>query len=157
MKQHDITLTVNGVKRSLSVAPNELLLNVLRDRLFLTGPKYGCGVAECGACSILANGKLMLACMVLAVTADGWDIVTAEGLAKDGTLTDVQQAFIDAGAIQCGFCTPGMVIAATALINENPCPTEEEIRDHMRGNICRCTGYAFVVEAVRASTTGTRD
>jgi len=152
MDQHNIILTVNGVRRALTVAPNELLLNVLRDRLFLTGPKYGCGVAECGACSILANGKLMLACMTLAATADGWDIVTAEGLAKDGVLTDVQQAFIDAGALQCGFCTPGMVIAATALLDENPTPTEDEIRDYMRGNLCRCTGYSFIVEAVRASS-----
>lgn len=148
MKQHNITLTVNGVKRSIAVEANELLLNVLRDRLYLTGAKYGCGIAECGACSIIANGKLMLACMVLAVTADGWDIVTVEGLAEDGELTRVQQSFIDKGAIQCGFCTPGMVVTATTLLEENPNPTEDEVRDYMRGNFCRCTGYSFIVEAV---------
>ena len=148
MKKHTITLTVNGRKHVLEVEPNELLLNVLRDRLYLTGTKYGCGIAECGACSIIANGKLMLACLVLAVSADGWDIVTSEGLAKDGKLSRVQQAFVDLSAIQCGFCTPGMVIAATTRLNENPHPNEEEIRDYMRGNYCRCTGYVSIVEAI---------
>ena len=148
MKKHTITLTVNGRKHVLDVEPNELLLNVLRDRLYLTGTKYGCGIAECGACSSIANGKLMLACLVLAVSADGWDIVTSEGLAKDGKLSRVQQAFVDLSAIQCGFCTPGMVIAATTLLNENPHPNEEEIRDYMRGNYCRCTGYVSIVEAI---------
>ncbi|MDL2217338.1 (2Fe-2S)-binding protein [Christensenellaceae bacterium OttesenSCG-928-M15] len=148
MKQHVINLTVNGSKRTIFVEPNELLLNVLRDKLHLTGTKYGCGIAECGACSIIANGKLMLACMVLAVTADGWEIVTSEGLATGDELNPVQQAFIDKGAIQCGFCTPGMVVAGTSLLNENPHPTEEEIRDYMRGNYCRCTGYSAIVEAI---------
>ncbi len=148
MKKHAIRLTVNGRTHELLVAPNELLLNVLRDRLYLTGAKYGCGTAECGACSVLANGQLVLACMVLAAAADGWDITTAEGLAKDGGLTPVQQAFIDKAAIQCGFCTPGMVIAATALLNENPSPAENEVRAYMRGNFCRCTGYAAIVDAV---------
>ena len=126
-----------------------LLLNVLRDRLFYTGTKYGCGIAECGACSILVDGLVYLACMVPAVAADGWDIVTAEGLDKDGELSPVQQAFIDKAAIQCGFCTPGMVITAHSLLNEIPDPTEEEIRDYLRANLCRCTGYASIVEAVQ--------
>jgi aerobic-type carbon monoxide dehydrogenase small subunit (CoxS/CutS family) len=151
MKLHHIVLFINERRYALDVESNELLLNVLRDRLHLTGTKYGCGIAECGACSIIANGKLMLACMVLAVTADGWDIVTSEGLAKDGKLNPVQQAFIDKGAIQCGFCTPGMVVAGTALLQENPDPLEEEIRDFMRGNYCRCTGYAAIVEAIMAA------
>jgi carbon-monoxide dehydrogenase small subunit len=130
------------------VEDNELLLNVLRDKLHLTGTKYGCGIAECGACSIIANGKLTLACMVLAVSADGWEIITSEGLANGDALNAVQSAFIDKGAIQCGFCTPGMVVAGTALLNENAHPSEEEIREYMRGNYCRCTGYTAIVEAI---------
>lgn len=156
MKKHTISLTVNGRTHELLVAPNELLLNVLRDRLYLTGAKYGCGMAECGACCVLANGQLVLACMVLAVAADGWNITTAEGLAKDGNLTPVQQAFIDKAAIQCGFCTPGMVIAATALLNENQNPSEEEVRAYMRGNFCRCTGYAAIVDAVMQAAENMR-
>lgn len=151
MKLHNITLTVNGRRYDIAVEPNELLLNVIRDRLHLTGTKYGCGIAECGACSIIANGKLMLACMVLAVTANGWDIITSEGLAKDGKLNPVQQAFIDKGAIQCGFCTPGMVVAGTTLLMENSSPTEDEIREYMRGNYCRCTGYTSIVEAIESA------
>ena len=151
MKTHEITLKVNGRMHRLTVEPNELLLNVLRDRLHLTGTKYGCGIAECGACSVIANGKLMLACMILAVGADGWDIITSEGLAQNGKLNPVQQALIDKGAIQCGFCTPGMAVAGTTLLMENPNPTEDEIKDYMRGNLCRCTGYLAIVEAIQAA------
>jgi aerobic-type carbon monoxide dehydrogenase small subunit (CoxS/CutS family) len=150
MSKHNISLTVNGKKRDLTVDSTELLLNVLREKLFLTGTKYGCGIAECGACSVLVNGELQLACLIPAVSADGWDIITSEGLAdKDGNLNKVQQGFIEKAAIQCGFCTPGMVVAGTSLLNQNPAPTEAEIKDYMRGNFCRCTGYVAIVEAIQ--------
>ena len=149
MSMHEITLTVNGTKRTLLVKSNELLLNVLRDRLYLTGAKYGCGIAECGACTILHGDRSVMSCLIPAVVADGWEITTAEGLAdKDGTLSHVQQSFIDNAAIQCGFCTPGMVVASTALLNENPEPDENYIKDYLRGNYCRCTGYVSIVNAV---------
>lgn len=149
MSKHDITLTVNGRKYQLQVESNELLLSVLRDKCYLTGTKYGCGIAECGACSILKDDELYLACMVPAVAADGWNITTAEGLAKNGELSTVQKAFIKKDAIQCGFCTPGMVVAGTALLKKNPHPTELEIRDFMRGNYCRCTGYKSIIDAIK--------
>ena len=149
MSKHDITLTVNGRKYQLQVESNELLLSVLRDKCYLTGTKYGCGIAECGACSILKDDELYLACMVPAVAADGWNITTAEGLAKNGELSTVQKAFIKKDAIQCGFCTPGMVVAGTALLRKNPHPTELEIRDFMRGNYCRCTGYKSIIDAIK--------
>lgn len=149
MSKHDITLTVNGRKYNLQVESNELLLQVLRDKCYLTGTKYGCGIAECGACSILKDDELYLACMVPAVAADGWNITTSEGLAKNGELNKVQKAFIKKDAIQCGFCTPGMVVAGTALLKKNPHPSEEEIRDFMRGNYCRCTGYQSIVAALK--------
>ncbi len=149
MNKKAITLKVNGKEHNLVVESNELLLNVLRDKLHYTGTKYGCGIAECGACSILVDGLVYLACLVPAVAADGWNITTVEGLSKDGVLSPIQQAFLDKAAIQCGFCTPGMVVTATSLINENPDPTEEDIRDYLRGNLCRCTGYAQIVAAVQ--------
>ena len=155
MKTQDIVLKVNGRLHRLSVETNELLLNVLRDKLHLTGTKYGCGIAECGACSVIVNGKLMLACMILAVTADGWDIVTSEGLARNGELNPVQQALIDKSAIQCGFCTPGMAVAGTALLSEYADPTEDEIKDYLRGNFCRCTGYQAIVEAIKLAAQNT--
>ena len=148
MSKHDISLTVNGKKHNLTVESNELLLNVLRDRLYLTGSKYGCGIAECGACSVLVDGKSVLACMIPAVCADGWDITTVEGLADGEELNPVQQAFIDNAAIQCGFCIPGMVVTATALLMENPNPDEDCIKDYLRGNFCRCTGYVAMVKSV---------
>ena len=150
MSKHAITLKVNGKKHDLVVESYELLLNVLRDRLFLTGSKYGCGIAECGACSILVDGQVQLACMIPAVSADGWNITTVEGLAKNGKLSPVQQSFIDKDAIQCGYCTPGMVVTATSLLNENPNPTEQEVKDYLRGNHCRCTGYVSIIDAVKA-------
>lgn len=153
MSLHQITLTINGVKRTLAVKSNELLLNVLRDRFFLSGAKYGCGIGECGACTVLHGDQSVMACLVPAVAADGWEITTAEGLAKDGELSPVQQAFIDKAAIQCGFCTPGMVITATALLRENPDPDEETVRDYLRGNFCRCTGYVAMTEAVLAAAS----
>jgi aerobic-type carbon monoxide dehydrogenase small subunit (CoxS/CutS family) len=144
-----ITLTVNGVKRELLVAPNELLLNVLRERLELTGAKYGCGIGECGSCTVLIDGEPTLACLTLAIGLDGSDIVTVEGIAEpNGKLHPVQEAFLEHGAVQCGFCTPGMIVMAKDLLDKHPSPTEQEIRDHIRGNICRCTGYTQIVKAI---------
>ncbi|MGI6630873.1 MAG: (2Fe-2S)-binding protein [Bacillota bacterium] len=150
MTKHEIEITVNGRKRRLTVKPNDLLLNVIREDLVLTGTKYGCGIGECAACTVLMEGKPVLACMILAVAAHGKNITTIEGLADGDKLAPVQQAFIDHGAIQCGFCTPGMVLTSHALLNENPDPSEEEIRDYLRGNYCRCTGYTAIVKAVQS-------
>jgi len=144
-----ITLTVNGVRQTLWVAPNDLLLNVLREDLELTGTKYGCGIGECSACTVQLNGKPALSCLVLAVAADGSDVVTVEGLqAPDGTLDPLQEAFLDHAAYQCGFCTPGMLMTAKALLAEVAQPTEDDVRDYLKGNLCRCTGYASIIRAV---------
>jgi xanthine dehydrogenase iron-sulfur cluster and FAD-binding subunit A len=143
-----IALTVNGEAMEIDVAPNELLLNVLRERLELTGAKYGCGVGECGACTIWLDGQPALGCLVLAVSADGADVRTIEGEAGNGQLTLLQQAFIDENAFQCGYCTPGMLMMSKKLLEEIPQPTEAEIRDYLRGNHCRCTGYVSIVRAV---------
>ena len=149
---HEITLTVNGITRHLHVAANDLLLNVLREDLELTGTKYGCGIGECSACTVLMDGKPVLACLVLAAAADGSHIRTVEGLAApDGTLDPLQEAFIEHAALQCGFCTPGMLMTAKDLLETNPHPTEADVRDHLRGNMCRCTGYAAIVRAVLAA------
>ena len=146
-----ITLTVNGVKREILVATNELLINVLRDRLGLTGAKYGCGIGECCSCTVLVDGMPTLACLTLAIGLDRSEIVTIEGIARpDGQLHPVQDAFLKHGAVQCGFCTPGMVITGKALLDENPQPTEIEIREYIRGNLCRCTGYTQIVKAIQA-------
>ncbi len=144
-----ITLTVNGQTHHLDVRPNELLLNLLRERLGLTGAKYSCGIGECGACTVLMDGKPVLACLVLAITADGADILTVEGLqAPDGELHPLQKAFIEQNAFQCGFCTPGMLMITKSLLDTIPTPSEAEIRDYIKGNRCRCTGYASIVRAV---------
>ncbi len=146
---HEIELTVNGVKHRLWVKPNELLLNVLRERLELTGAKYGCGIGECGACTVLMDGKPVLSCLVLAIAADGSEVLTVEGLqGPDGELDPLQEAFIEHSAFQCGYCTPGMLMMTKSLLSENPSPTEDEIRDHLKGNRCRCTGFASIVRAV---------
>ncbi len=148
---YDVTLTVNGVPRRLSVRPNELLLNVLRERLHLTGSKYGCGTGECGACTVLLNGQPALACLVLAVAADGSDVLTIEGLERpDGTLDPLQEAFIEHAAFQCGYCTPGMLMMSRQLLEEIPSPDEDDIRDYLKGNRCRCTGFAGIVRAVKS-------
>ena len=143
-----IALTVNGERRELDVRPNELLLNVLRERLELTGTKYGCGIGECGACTVWLDGVPTLACLVLAISADGATIRTIEGEALDGQLSALQRAFIDENAFQCGFCTPGMLMMTKKLLEEIPQPTEDEIRDYLKGNHCRCTGYTSIVRAV---------
>ena len=155
--KHEIELTVNGVRQRLWVAPNELLLNVLRERLQLTGTKYGCGIGECGACTVLMDGRPVLACLVLAVSAHGSEIVTVEGLqGPDGELDPLQEAFIEHAALQCGYCTPGMLMTAKALLNENPHPSENEVRDYLKGNLCRCTGYASIVRAVMGCAQASR-
>jgi xanthine dehydrogenase iron-sulfur cluster and FAD-binding subunit A len=144
-----VQLLVNGVKHSLLVRPNELLLNVLREKLELTGSKYGCGIGECSACTVQMDGVPVLSCLVLAIAAQGKDIVTVEGLRRpDGTLDPLQEAFIEHAGFQCGYCTPGMLMTAKALLAENQSPTEEQVRDYLKGNICRCTGYASIVRSV---------
>jgi xanthine dehydrogenase iron-sulfur cluster and FAD-binding subunit A len=150
-----ISLTVNGEEMEIDVAPNELLLNVLRERLELTGSKYGCGIGECGACTVWVDGQPALGCLVLAVSADGADVRTIEGLAApDGTLDPLQQAFIDENAFQCGYCTPGMLMMTKKLLEEIPQPTEDEIRDYLRGNHCRCTGFASITRAILRASGG---
>lgn len=144
-----IEFILNGRKRRVDVEPNQLLLNLLRDELGLTGTKYGCGVGVCGACTVLLNGEPILSCLTLAIEVDGKTVETIEGLAKGGSLDPVQEAFIETGAIQCGFCTPGFIMMAKALLKENPEPTEREIREYLKGNLCRCTGYVNIVKAVK--------
>ena len=144
-----ITLNVNGTTKLLDVEPNTLLLNLLRDELDLTGAKYGCGIGECGACTILLDGKSILACMTLAVDVDGYRIDTIEGLSNGDELHPIQEAYLNEGAIQCGFCTPGFVMSTKALLSENSAPTELEIREYLKGNMCRCTGYVNIVKAVQ--------
>ena len=144
-----ISLTVNGHEMELEVAPNELLLNLLRERLELTGAKYGCGIGECAACTVWMNGAPILGCLVLAVAADGATIQTIEGEAIHGELSALQRAFINENAFQCGYCTPGMLMMTKKLLEEIADPTEDEIRDYLKGNHCRCTGYASIVRAVR--------
>jgi carbon-monoxide dehydrogenase small subunit len=144
-----IEFTVNGRKRQFDVEPNTLLLNLLREDLSLTGTKYGCGIGECGSCTVLVDGEPVPSCLTLAVEVDGREVVTIEGIAKGGNLSAVQEAFLEEGAIQCGYCTPGFVIASEALLRENPHPSEEEIREYLKGNLCRCTGYVNIVKAVK--------
>ena len=146
-----IEITVNGAKRVFDVEPQTLLLNLLRDEMDLTGTKYGCGIGECGACTVLLDGDAVLACMVLAVDADDRRVDTIEGLAEGGRLHPIQEAYLDEGAVQCGFCTPGFIMATKALLEENPSPSEAEIRDYLNGCICRCTGYVNIVKAVQAA------
>ncbi len=145
---YPITLTVNSQVYSLEVHSNHTLLDVLRDQLGITGPKECCGVGECGACTVLLNGKAVNSCLMLAVEADGCEIVTIEGLGGPESLSPLQQAFVDAGAVQCGFCTPGMIMAAQYLLNTNPDPSEEEVKVALAGNLCRCTGYSRIIKAV---------
>ncbi len=145
-----ISFFVNGEEKTLDVEDHKTLLWVLRNQLHLKGTKEGCGAGECGACTVLFNGKPVNACLVLAMEAEGQRITTIEGLGKPGQLHPVQTSFVKHGAIQCGFCTPGMVLSAKALLDETPHPTQEEIRLAMVGNLCRCTGYVKIVEAIQA-------
>jgi len=155
MSEHSITIRVNGEQERITVAANMTLLELLRQDLVLTGTKNGCSAGECGACTVLMNGEPVNACMVLAVEADGAEVVTVEGLAHDGQLDLVQQEFMDEGAVQCGFCTPGMLISARALLTRAPHPTEEQIREALVGNLCRCTGYTRIVQAIHEASRGT--
>jgi aerobic-type carbon monoxide dehydrogenase small subunit (CoxS/CutS family) len=146
-----ITLTVNGTAHEVAVEPRQSLLQVLREVLHLTGTKEGCSEGECGACTVFLDGQTVDSCLVFGVEAHGRDIITIEGLARGEQLHPVQIAFADYGAVQCGFCTPGMILAAKALLDSNPHPTEAEIRRGISGNLCRCTGYVKIVEAIKAA------
>jgi aerobic carbon-monoxide dehydrogenase small subunit len=147
-----ITVDVNGEQYELEVDARRLLIHFLRDDLDLTGSHIGCDTGNCGACSVLIDGTLVKSCMMLAVQTDGTRIETVEGLASEGELNGLQQAFSDHHALQCGYCTPGMLMSATALLRENKTPSEDEIRKGIQGNICRCTGYVNIVEAIKAAS-----
>lgn len=156
MKQ--IRLMVNGESHELSVPPWRTLLEVIREDLGLTGTKEGCSLGECGACTVIMDGRAVNSCLVLAAEADGKQITTIEGLADSrGKLHPIQQAFVEHGGLQCGFCTPGMIMSAKALLDETPTPTEEEIRRGIAGNLCRCTGYTKIVESIKAATGNTEE
>jgi aerobic carbon-monoxide dehydrogenase small subunit len=152
VSEHTLQVTVNGQLRTVTVPANRLLLHVLRDDLGMTGTKEGCSVGVCGACSVLVDGQLVSACLLPAVMVDGAAVTTVEGLAADDEhLSPLQDAFIRHGGFQCGICTPGQLIAATALLEENPRPTEAQVRAWMMGNLCRCTGYYQIVESILAA------
>ena len=151
-----IRLTVNGTAREVEIPTYRTLLDCLRNDLGLTGSKEGCGVGVCGACTVLFDGKMISSCIALAVSADGHEITTIEGLAGDEGLHPVQQAFIDAGGFQCGICTPGQVVSAKALLDAIPSPSDAEIREWMLGNLCRCTGYYKIIESIRAAAQPSR-
>lgn len=144
----DINLKINGREHALSVAPTDTLVDVLREKLGMTGTNKDCCMGICGACTVMVDGRTASSCILLAVQADGRDIVTVEGLERGGKLSAVQEAFLRHGAVQCGYCTPGFVITATALLRDNPSPSRDDIIDALRGNLCRCTGYKKIVEAV---------
>ncbi len=155
MAHHMISLLVNGQKEKLLVPSNLTLLHVLRDMLGLTGTKNGCEAGECGACTVLLDGEPVNSCMVLAPELDGREVITVEGLAKDGQLTPLQEAFAELSAVQCGYCTPGMLMSATALLRRKPHPTQQDVQEALVGNLCRCTGYQRIIDAVMvASRTG---
>lgn len=145
-----LTLTVNGEARELLIDPRRTLLDVLRNQLELRGTHRGCDTGNCGACTVILDGRLVTSCMVLAADCDGAEVLTVEGISPDGQLHPVQRALVEQGGIQCGYCTSGMVMASVALLNANPHPTEEEVRMGLAGNLCRCTGYKKIVEAVLA-------
>jgi carbon-monoxide dehydrogenase small subunit len=147
-----LVLTVNGMTYEVEAPPTARLLDVLRDQLGLTGTKEGCAEGECGACTVIVDGKAVNSCVTLAVQARGSEVITVEGLAQDGELDILQQKFVEYGAVQCGFCTPGMLMSAKALLMRNPVPSEQDIRTALAGNLCRCTGYSAIVSAVRAAS-----
>jgi aerobic carbon-monoxide dehydrogenase small subunit len=150
---HTIRMRVNGKDYTADVPSQRLLIDCLRYDLGLTGTKEGCSVGVCGACTVVMDGVVVSSCLTLAVLADGKEITTVEGLAQDGKLHPVQQAFIDYGGFQCGICTPGMVVAAKALLDQNPNPSDDDIKDWMMGNLCRCTGYYKIIESIRGAAT----
>jgi aerobic-type carbon monoxide dehydrogenase small subunit (CoxS/CutS family) len=152
--QKGLKLKVNGQPYELYIKPKTLLVEVLRDHLALTGTKRGCDCSSCGACTVILNGMSVRSCSILALQANGGEVLTVEGLAKGNELNPLQKAFLDYGAFQCGFCTSGMLMSATALLNENPKPTKEQIKEGIDGNICRCTGYNSIIRAVTAVVKG---
>ncbi len=154
MKKHLLSMTVNGDVVDVAVEPNTTLLEVLRDDMALLGVKEGCSEGVCGACTVLMNGNPIRSCLTPALEADGTEILTIEGLASDGKLHPVQEAFVKSGAIQCGFCTPGMILSTKALLDRTPSPSDEEIKNALAGNFCRCTGYTKILDAVRAASNG---
>ncbi len=156
MAFHQITLTINGEPEVVTVPSHMTLLQMLRRELALTGTKNGCAAGECGACTVMVNGEPVNSCMMLAVECDGAEIITVEGLAGDGQLDPVQAALIEAGGVQCGFCTPGVLISARALLNRNSHPTEQEIREALVGNLCRCTGYVRIIEGIQQAANRER-
>ena len=145
-----IKVKVNGAEHTLTISPDHMLLDMLREDLGLTGTKRGCGNGECGACSVIMDGKLVNSCLVPAMKADGSEISTVEGLASEGDLHPIQEAFLEKGAVQCGFCTPGMLLAAKSLLDQNPHTSLEEIKTAISGNLCRCTGYTKIIEAIES-------
>ena len=151
MKKEIVTFNVNGMSHEVILEPQKTLLEVLRDQLDLTGTKFGCGTGECGGCTVLINGNPALSCLTLAITAKDKQITTIEGLRAGDGLHPLQKFFIDYGAVQCGFCTPGMILTAKALLDENPDPTVEEVKKGLAGNLCRCTGYVKIIQAVMAA------
>ncbi len=157
IEPESIRLTVNGAEYDISIKPWATLLDVLREDLGLTGTKEGCGVGECGACTVLMDGEAVNSCLVLAKEADGRRITTIEGLAEGDILHPIQQAFVDVGGMQCGFCTPGMILSTKALLDENSNPSEEEIRKALEGNFCRCTGYTKIIESVKTAAIRMRE
>jgi aerobic carbon-monoxide dehydrogenase small subunit len=156
MANHQLSLMINGTKEQVSVSSNLTLLQMLRDKLALTGTKNGCNAGECGACTVLLNGEPVNSCMILAVECDGMEVVTVEGLVKNGVLDPVQQTIIEHGGVQCGFCTPGILISARALIDRQPDPSDDDIREALVGNLCRCTGYLRIVDAVKEAASRQR-
>jgi len=149
---NEITITVNNKSHKLSVSGSLRLLDMLRDELHLTGTKEGCAVGECGACTVIVDGEAVCSCLLMAAQCDGSIIETVEGLATDGILNDIQQAFIDFGGSQCGYCTPGMLMSIKAMLDKNPDPSDEEIKTALEGNICRCTGYIPIMNSIKAVT-----
>ncbi len=156
MANHQISLTINGETEQVVVPSNITLMQMLRDKLALTGTKNGCNAGECGACTVLLNGEPVNSCMVLAVECDGMQVITVEGLVKDGVLDPVQQTIMEHGGVQCGFCTPGILISARALIDRNANPSDDDIREALVGNLCRCTGYLRIVDAVQDAASRQR-
>jgi carbon-monoxide dehydrogenase small subunit len=156
MQKQLIRFIANGEEYEVLVKPNATLLDVLRDQCQLTGAKQGCGTGNCGACTVLLDGRSVNSCLVLAMKARGKSILTIEGMASGTELHPIQQAFIEHGAVQCGFCTPGMILSAKALLDRNPNPTREEIKTAIAGNLCRCTGYIKIIDAIEAATKKTK-
>jgi len=156
MTKQLITLNINGERSEVAVEPSWTLLETVREQLRLTGTKEGCGTGDCGACSMVVDGRLITSCLMLAIQADGRQVATVEGISSNGDLDPVQRAFIDKGGVQCGYCTPGMIVAARSLLDSNPNPTLQEVREGLAGNLCRCTGYAKIYESVLAAAEAAR-